>query len=585
MNIFSFFKLFGGLAFFLFGMAHMSGALEKMAGGKLERMLKKATSNKYKALVFGAVITIAIQSSSAFTVMLVGFVNSGIMELGQTIGAIMGSNIGTTLTAWILSLAGISSNNILLSLIKPENLAPIIAFIGVIIVMISKNPKQKNIGNLMVGFSILMTGMNFMSDSMKPFSDMPEFKDIMVAFKNPVVGVLVGAIITGAIQSSAASVGMLQALSMTGQVTYGMAIPIIMGQNIGTCVTAVLSSFGVNRAAKRVSVVHILFNVIGTVFWLIISYILHAIFRFSFIEDTIDPVGIAFSHTIFNIATTFLLFPFTKQLENMAKFFINVGEGEQARVFLDERLMATPGVALEELTHAMNSMAIKTRDGLDRAMLLLQEFNHRDYDFILENESNIDKMQDNIGSYVTKLSTLGHLSEKSKKKANAILQSVNEFERLADYAHYLADSAKEIYDKKLEFSTEYEVELKKLIDAMSECYNMAINSYLKKDTEEAKKVIPLNSVMEDLVEYEKELHVDRMNSGICKMTQGFVFNDVLTSAARIAGHSANIAVSMIRVDSNKIGKGYMHDLKHRYNEKYSILYDKYYEKYIGKQSV
>lgn len=461
MNIFSFFKLFGGLAFFLFGMAHMSGALEKMAGGKLERMLKKATSNKYKALVFGAVITIAIQSSSAFTVMLVGFVNSGIMELGQTIGAIMGSNIGTTLTAWILSLAGISSNNIFLSLIKPENLAPIIAFIGVIIVMISKNPKQKNIGNLMVGFSILMTGMNFMSDSMKPFSDMPEFKDIMVAFKNPVVGVLVGAIITGVIQSSAASVGMLQALSMTGQVTYGMAIPIIMGQNIGTCVTAVLSSFGVNRAAKRVSVVHILFNVIGTVFWLIIFYILHAIFRFSFIEDTIDPVGIAFSHTIFNIATTFLLFPFTKQLENMAKFFINVGEGEQARVFLDERLMATPGVALEELTHAMNSMAIKTRDGLDRAMLLLQEFNHRDYDFILENESNIDKMQDNIGSYVTKLSTLGHLSEKSKKKANAILQSVNEFERLADYAHYLADSAKEIYDKKLEFSTEYEVELKK----------------------------------------------------------------------------------------------------------------------------
>lgn len=582
MNIFSILKLFGGLAFFLFGMMQMSGALEKMAGGKLERMLKKATSSSLKALIFGAVITIAIQSSSAFTVMLVGFVNSGIMELYQTIGALMGSNIGTTLTAWILSLAGISSDNIIISLIKPENLSPIIALVGVALIMSSKDTKKRNIGSLMVGFSILMTGMNFMSDSMKPLSYMKEFTHILLAFKNPLIGVLVGAIVTGVIQSSAASVGILQALSMTGHVTYGMAIPIIMGQNIGTCVTAIISSFGVNRAAKRVSVVHILFNVIGTVFWLLVFYLLHAIFNFAFISDYIDPIGIAFSHTIFNMATTILLFPFIKHLEIMAKILIKDAEGDKDKVFLDERLIITPGVALEELTHTMNSMARKTKAGLDRAMILLENYNKKDFDFIIENESSIDKMQDNIGSYVTKLSTLGHLSEKGKKRANAILQSVNEFERLADYAHYLADSAKEIHDKKLVFSKEAKGEIHKLIDAMSECYNMAIKSYLDKDVESIKHVIPLNSVMEDLVEYEKEIHVERMNSGICKMTEGFVFNDILTSAARIAGHSANIAVAMIRVDSNKIGKGYMHDLKHRYNEKYSALYNKFYEKYIEK---
>lgn len=317
MDIFSVFKLFGGLAFFLFGMNLMSGALEKMAGGRMESMLAKATSNRVKALVFSAIITIAIQSSSAFTVMLVGFVNSGIMQLSQTIGAIMGSNIGTTLTAWILSMAGISEDNIFLALIKPANLSPLLALIGVLMLMAGKKQKTKDAGTLLLGFTILMTGMEFMSDSMAPLADMPEFTNMMVAFNNPIVGVVVGTVITGVIQSSAASVGILQALSMTGQITFGMAIPIVMGQNIGTCVTAIISAFGVGRAAKRVAVVHILFNMIGTAFWLVVFYGLNLMLHFSFLGKTIDPVGIALVHTLFNIAMTLLLLPFTQVLEKM----------------------------------------------------------------------------------------------------------------------------------------------------------------------------------------------------------------------------------------------------------------------------
>jgi phosphate:Na+ symporter len=580
MNIFSVFKLFGGLAFFLFGMNLMSGSLEKMTGGKLEKMLSKATSNRFKALLFGAFITIAIQSSSAFTVMLVGFVNSGIMELSQTIGSIMGSNVGTTLTAWILSLAGISSDNFFLSLIKPANLSPLIALIGVLLLIGSKKQKKKDTGTLLLGFAILMTGMEFMSASMSPLADMPEFTNILVAFSNPLVGVLVGAVVTGVIQSSAASVGILQALSMTGRLTYGMSIPIIMGQNIGTCVTAVISSFGVGRAAKRVSVVHILFNLIGTAFWLILFYLVNAVVHFGFVEQTIDPVGIALVHTLFNVATTLLLLPFTQVLEKIARTLVKDRAEDHPEVFLDERLMASPSIAIAELNKHMMDMAEKTEYGLNLAFDILRKFDDKKYHSVLENEDVIDRMEDNIGAYITKLSTTQHLSMDGKREANALLTNVNEFERLADYAHYLADSANELNEKELSFSEEATEEIKQLFDAVRECYTLMLKAFRENDIDLAKRISPLTELIEGICFMEKEAHADRMNRGVCSTTQGFVFNDILNDCSRIAGHSTNIAMAMIRLDASKRRNGFMHDLKSLYNERYSALYEEYKDRFM-----
>ena len=362
MDIFSLFTLCGGLAFFLYGMSVMSSGLEKVAGGKLEKMLKTLTSNPVKSLALGAGITIAIQSSSALTVMLVGLVNSGIMELGQTIGIIMGSNVGTTLTAWILSLSGIQSDNFFLMLIKPESFSPIIALIGIIMIMAAKSDKRKNIGRIMIGFSILMYGMNLMSGAMKPLADMPEFTKILTAFTNPILGVVIGALFTGIIQSSAASVGVLQALSLTGGVTYGIAIPIIMGQNIGTCVTALISSIGVGTNAKRVAAVHISFNLIGTAIFLTFFYIGNIIFQFKFLANAINPVGIAFCHTIFNIATTLMLIPFIKVLEKIAIWSVKPSSREEKdTVFLDERLLLSPTFALVECENMAGTMSVMAK--------------------------------------------------------------------------------------------------------------------------------------------------------------------------------------------------------------------------------
>ncbi|MEE1113860.1 MAG: Na/Pi cotransporter family protein [Eubacterium sp.] len=564
----------------MFGMNLMSGALEKMAGGRMESMLAKATSNRVKALVFSAIITIAIQSSSAFTVMLVGFVNSGIMQLSQTIGAIMGSNIGTTLTAWILSMAGISEDNIFLALIKPANLSPLLALIGVLMLMAGKKQKTKDAGTLLLGFTILMTGMEFMSDSMAPLADMPEFTNMMVAFNNPIVGVVVGTVITGVIQSSAASVGILQALSMTGQITFGMAIPIVMGQNIGTCVTAIISAFGVGRAAKRVAVVHILFNMIGTAFWLVVFYGLNLMLHFSFLGKTIDPVGIALVHTLFNIAMTLLLLPFTQVLEKMARNIIKDDTAGTKEVFLDERLMATPSVAITELNKRMMEMAEKARNGLDLAFKLLKQYDAAEYKTVLDNEDVIDTMEDNIGSYVTRLSTTHHLSEAAKRDANALLTAVNEFERMADYAHYLADSAFELHEKKLTFSREATEEARLIFEAVTECYTRTIQAFMEDDVQQAKKIPPLTQLIENICRMEKDAHADRMNRGICSATQGFVFNDILNDCARIAGHCTNISMALIRLNESRTGEGFMHDLKSLYNEKFGELYDDYANRYM-----
>lgn len=581
MDIFSFVTLFGGLAFFLYGMRLLSESLKKTAGGKLEKLLNKATDNKFKGLAVGAIITIAIQSSSAMTVMLVGFVNSGIMDLPQTVGVIFGSDIGTTLTAWILSLAGIDSgDNVFLKLLKPSVFSLIFALIGIALIMICKKQRRKDIGTMLIGFAILMQGMTMMSASMEPLKEMDSFVSFMTAFKNPLLGVVSGAVVTGIIQSSAAAIGILQSISMTGQLTYGMAIPLVMGANIGTCMTAILSSIGVNRDAKRVTVIHVAIKVIGTVIWLIVFYAVDAIFNFSFMDNKVGIVGVAAIHSIFNIATTLLLFPFSKLLVKLAHVFVKETAEEQ-EFKLDERLMLTPSIAVGECRNMMVKMVTKAKDGLDKSMDMLSNgYNTADFDFIKKNEERVDGYEDLLGSYLMKLTTTQHLSVEDKNRSSRILQAIGEVERIADHANYLSDSAEEVETKHLEFSDAAREELNKVIPAVREIYTMALNCYLSNDSANADNIGPLRIVISEMCDKFKANHVERLAEGICTTEQGFVFNDILYSCVRIAEHSLNIAAIAYRFKraGSTNPDTYMHDFKQR-KDKDEKKYQEYIKKY------
>ena len=581
MDIFSFVTLFGGLAFFLYGMRLLSESLKKTAGGKLEKLLNKATDNKFKGLAVGAIITIAIQSSSAMTVMLVGFVNSGIMDLPQTVGVIFGSDIGTTLTAWILSLAGIDSgDNVFLKLLKPSVFSLIFALIGIALIMICKKQRRKDIGTMLIGFAILMQGMTMMSSSMEPLKEMDSFVSFMTAFKNPLLGVVSGAVVTGIIQSSAAAIGILQSISMTGQLTYGMAIPLVMGANIGTCMTAILSSIGVNRDAKRVTVIHVAIKVIGTVVWLIVFYAVNAIFNFSFMDNKVGIVGVAAIHSIFNIATTLLLFPFSKLLVKLAHVFVKETAEEQ-EFKLDERLMLTPSIAVGECRNMMVKMVTKAKDGLDKSMDMLSNgYNTADFDFIKKNEERVDGYEDLLGSYLMKLTTTQHLSVEDKNRSSRILQAIGEVERIADHANYLSDSAEEVETKHLEFSDAAREELNKVIPAVREIYTMALNCYLSNDAANADNIGPLRIVISEMCDKFKANHVERLAEGICTTEQGFVFNDILYSCVRIAEHSLNIAAIAYRFKraGSTNPDTYMHDFKQR-KDKDEKKYQEYVRKY------
>ena len=581
MDIFSFVTLFGGLAFFLYGMQLLSESLKKTAGGKLEKLLNKATDNKFKGLAVGAIITIAIQSSSAMTVMLVGFVNSGIMDLPQTVGVIFGSDIGTTLTAWILSLAGIDSgDNVFLKLLKPSVFSLIFALIGIALIMICKKQRRKDIGTMLIGFAILMQGMTMMSASMEPLKEMDSFVSFMTAFKNPLLGVVSGAVVTGIIQSSAAAIGILQSISMTGQLTYGMAIPLVMGANIGTCMTAILSSIGVNRDAKRVTVIHVAIKVIGTVIWLIVFYAVDAIFNFSFMDNKVGIVGVAAIHSIFNIATTILLFPFSKLLVKLAHVFVKETAEEQ-EFKLDERLMLTPSIAVGECRNMMVKMVTKAKDGLDKSMDMLSNgYNTADFDFIKKNEERVDGYEDLLGSYLMKLTTTQHLSVEDKNRSSRILQAIGEVERIADHANYLSDSAEEVETKHLEFSDAAREELNKVIPAVREIYTMALNCYLSNDAADADNIGPLRIVISEMCDKFKANHVERLAEGICTTEQGFVFNDILYSCVRIDEHSINIAAIAYRFKraGSTNPDTYMHDFKQR-KDKDEKKYQEYVRKY------
>ena len=561
MDIFSVFTLCGGLAFFLYGMTTMSKSLEKMAGGKLERVLKRMTSNPFKSLLLGAGITIAIQSSSAMTVMLVGLVNSGVMELGQTIGVIMGSNIGTTLTAWILSLTGIESESVFVNLLKPENFSPVIALVGIILIMASKKQRRRDIGRILVGFAILMYGMELMKDAVSPLADMPEFSSLLTAFNNPLLGVLVGAVFTGVIQSSAASVGILQALALTGSITYGMAVPIIMGQNIGTCVTALLSSIGVNRNAKRVSVIHISFNIIGTVVGLLLFYGCSALFHFAFVNAAVGSVGIAFCHTVFNVFTTLLLLPFSRQLEKLARKVVQNEDKAEQFAFLDPRLLRTPGVAISECVNMTNAMGALAHQNLLYAIQQLSGYSEDRKAEIIANEDKLDVYEDRLGSYLVQISQHG-VSMDDIRTVSRLLHAIGDFERIGDHALNLQESAQELHEKGLSFSESAHGELQVLLAALEDIMSRAFSCFDAASVEKAREVEPLEETIDRLIEEIRMRHIRRLQSGDCTMQLGFILNDLLTNFERVSDHCSNIALSVIEEKDSSVDRhAYLNDLK------------------------
>ena len=560
MDIFSLFTLCGGLAFFLYGMTTMSKSLEKMAGGKLERLLKRMTSNPFKSLLLGAGITIAIQSSSAMTVMLVGLVNSGVMEIGQTIGVIMGSNIGTTLTAWILSLTGIESGSVLVNMLKPENFSPLLALAGVVLIMGSKKQRRRDIGRILVGFSILMYGMELMKNSVSPLADMPEFSQILTAFRNPLLGVLVGAVFTGVIQSSAASVGILQALALTGSITYGMAIPIIMGQNIGTCVTALISSIGVNRNARRVSVIHISFNVIGTAAGLILFFGGNMLLHYTFMDLPVGAVGIAFCHTVFNVVTTALLLPFSRQLERLARRLVSDETKAEEFAFLDPLLLRTPGVAISECVSMTNRMGALARDNLLLAIRQLSDFSETRENQIVENEDKLDIYEDRLGSYLVQVSQHG-VSMDDIRTVSRLLHAIGDFERIGDHALNLQDSARELHERGLTFSGPAEAELQVLISALEDILEAALNCFTAADADAAQSIEPLEETIDRLVDEIRSRHIIRLQTGACTIQLGFVLNDLLGNFERVSDHCSNIAISVIEEKSGDVSRhAYLHEL-------------------------
>ncbi len=579
MDIFDLFTMMGGLAFFLYGMTVMSSGLEKIAGGKLESILQKMTSNPLKSLMLGAGITIAIQSSSAMTVMLVGLVNSGIMTLKQTIGVIMGSNIGTTLTAWILSLSGIEGDNFFLKLLKPDSFAPIIALVGVLMIMLKGTARKADIGKIFVGFAVLMTGMDLMGQSVEGLAESEAFQKILVAFSNPILGVIIGAVFTGIIQSSAASVGILQAFSMTGGITYGMAIPIIMGQNIGTCVTSLISSIGVNKNAKRVACVHILFNIIGTVVLLTAFYITHAIVDFAFVSDEINPFQIAVVHTIFNIVTTVLLFPFTKQLEKMACFFVKDSKTVEENELLDERLLATPSVAIARCRDITIDMAHVSINSFLETIDMLDHYDAAKAEEIEENESKTDMYEDKLGSYLVKLSR-NSLSVKDSHETSKLLHCIGDFERIGDHAYNMVLAAKEINDKGIVFSPDAQKGLANMSNALKEIVSLTLRAFEENNLELAKKVEPLEQVIDRMQTKLKNGHIIRLKQGECTIETGFVFNDILNNYERVADHCSNVAVCLIQIAEDQFEThGYLSNVKSHGDDEFDNQYRIYKEKY------
>ena len=579
MTVFNLFSLAGGLAMFLFGMKVMGESLEKRAGGRLKRILEQMTSSPLRGVLLGFAVTAIIQSSSATTVMIVGFVNSGIMQLNQAIGVIMGANIGTTVTAWLLSMSGIRGDSVWMQLLKPSSFSPILAFIGMIMVMFSKNGKRKDTGTILLGFAILMFGMETMSAAVQPLSKIPEFTHILTLFSNPILGVLAGAVITGIIQSSSASVGILQALSNTGSITYATAIPIILGQNIGTCVTALISSVGTNKNARRAAMVHLYFNIIGTVLFLSLFYSFNAIFKFSFIGSSISAVGIAVIHTTFNVLSTLVLLPFIKQLEKLAFLTIRDTSEVEELQLLDDRLLEAPFIAIERCKKLTDTMAQSARDTLLLSVSMVNKYNEKDAIRVQEEEQKIDMFEDKLGTYLVKLSGMSLTQEKSRD-ISKLLHTIGDFERISDHAVQILAAASEMHEKNIHFSVEAQGEMQVITAAMVETLNMAIDAFCLDDPTLARKVEPLEEVVDFLKDEIKKKHVVRLQNGLCTIELGFILADLLSNYERVTDHCSNIAVCVIEMQHGSFDTHeYLNRIKSGGNEEYTRYYQQYLEKY------
>ena len=591
-SIFNIFTMLGGLAFFLYGMNVMSTGLEKLAGGKMEVALKKMTSNPFMALILGTVITIAIQSSSAMTVMTVGFVNSGIMALADTVAVCFGADIGTTFTAWILSLGGIDSGNeggigsFLLQLLKPESFSPLLALAGIIMIMTCKKAKKKDIGFILIGFSVLMTGMDLMKHSVDPLAESEEFKKILTAFENPVLGVLVGAGFTGIIQSSAGSIGILMAFSTSGGLTYNMALPIIMGLNVGTCVTALISSIGVSRDAKRVACIHITVKIIGVIILLPIVLILQKFTAFGDVmNNTVGFFGIALMHTIFNVAITILLMPFSKQLVKLSRIIVpdKKGKSEETDVFaaLDTRFLATPSVAIEACRGTAVAMADLTKTAIiDAIELLTSPYDAKKAQSVIDTEDLIDKYEDKINGYLVKLSK-SSITGKDSRTVSKMMHCVGNFERISDHAVNLIESLQEIQEKGIKFSDECINEIMVISDAINENISIAFDSYKNDDLVAAHKVEPIEEVVDNLSTELKNRHIRRLQNDECTVELGYIFQDILTNLERISDHCSNIAGCLIEIDEKTNIHAYLSDVKEN-DEQFRKEFKEYTELYFAR---
>ena len=582
MSIFNLISMIGGLTFFLYGMNVMSSSLEKMAGGKLEEMLRRMTANPLLSMILGIVITIAVQSSSAVTVMLVGLVNSGIMSFVQTVHVVFGSNIGTTLTAWLTSMAGIESDSFWMQMLKPINFSPILAFVGIGFIMLSKSDKKKTLGNIFVGFAILMFGMDVMSDAVSPLADMPEFGQLLIHFNNPIVGVLIGAIFTGIIQSSAASVGILQALSMTGSITYGMAFPIVMGQNIGTCVTALISSIGTSARAKRVACLHIVINTLCSILCLTVMMVGDALFHPAILDKAVQPWDIALLHTCFNIVATVTLMPFSKQLVKLVEALVrdkSTGEAPSNKVpMLDERLLRSPSVAVSESFNLSKEMCREAHEILQESITLFEKFEPSMESNILWMEDRLDDYEDQLGTYLVKLSSQA-LSSEDSHVVSKILHAIGDFERLGDHACNLAEVAKELYDKKITFSPQAQQEIKVLTDALQEILTITACAYDGNSIELAAKVEPLEQVIDGLISKIRANHIRRLQKGACTIEGGFILADLLNNYERVSDHCSNIAVAIIEVEHDSFDTHkYLNGVKYG-NSVFNEIYDAYEKRY------
>jgi phosphate:Na+ symporter len=577
MDLFDALEMIGGLCLFLFGMNIMGQALERRAGSRLRTTLSKMTGKTMTGFLTGLIVTAIIQSSSATTVMVVGFVNSGLMTLKQAIGVIMGANIGTTVTAWLLSLGGISGDALWVQMLKPTSFTPILALIGIIMYMFSKDSRKNDTGMILLGFATLMFGMDTMSGAVSGLREVPEFRQMFLAFKNPLLGVLAGAVLTGIIQSSSASVGILQALALSGQVSYGAAIPIIMGQNIGTCVTALISSVGTSRNAKRAAVVHLSFNVIGTIVWLTVFCIVRAVAAPAFLDESATMYGIAIAHSAFNIACTAILLPASGMLEKLAIRIVPDGKKKDSEVTLDERLLATPPLALEQCSVVTEDMAYYASDAMKKAMDCVVNFDANTAQEVRKSEDETDKYEDMLGTYLLKLGA-EQLSDEASEEVTELLKLIGDFERIGDHAVNIIESAEELHDKQLEFSRSAKYELSVMSAAVGEVLDLAVKAFKDDDAQSAKLVEPLEQVVDDLKNELRTRHILRMKKGKCSIEAGFVWSDLLTNLERASDHCSNVALCVLDKKKHTLNA---HETQHEREDvpEFNEQYRRYCEKY------